>query len=231
MEKLQKEKGIGNMELDGKKVNFLGDSITYGHGVADPANRFVDRLRRECGLAEARNYGVNGTRFARQIDDARYPNYTETFIDRAARMEKDADLILVFGGTNDFGHGDAPFGTWEDRTDDTFCGACHVLFRQLIEAYPDQRIVILTPLHRLGEDNVFGDSSKQTACRPLRDYAEQIRKTAEYYALPLLDLYAQSGLQPDVPVIRERYMPDGLHPNDAGHEKLTAVIKAFLERI
>ena len=41
------------MELDGKKVNFLGDSITYGHGVADPANRFVDRLRRECGLAEA----------------------------------------------------------------------------------------------------------------------------------------------------------------------------------
>ena len=47
----------------------------------------------------------------------------------------DADGVVVFGGTDDFGHGDAPIGTPSDRTYDTFYGACHVLFSKLIEKY------------------------------------------------------------------------------------------------
>ena len=46
-----------------------------------------------------------------------------------------------------------------------------------------------------------------------------------------LDLYARSGLQPEVPVIAERYCPDGLHPNRAGYEILTRRIRSFLEAL
>ncbi len=38
-------------------------------------------------------------------------------------MDNDADIIIVFGGTNDFGNGDAPFGEMSDRTPYTFYGA------------------------------------------------------------------------------------------------------------
>ena len=53
------------MELNGKKINFLGDSITFGHGVADPENIYCNRIGKKYG-ATVRNYGISGTRFARQ---------------------------------------------------------------------------------------------------------------------------------------------------------------------
>ena len=46
---------------------------------------------------------------------------------------------------------------------------------------------------------------------------------------PVLDLYKCSGLQPQVPVIAEKYMPDGLHPKDNVHKILAQLITAFLK--
>ena len=56
------------MELKGKKINFLGDSITFGAGVSDPDNRFTVRIGRSAELAASRNYGISGTRIARATD-------------------------------------------------------------------------------------------------------------------------------------------------------------------
>ena len=46
-----------------------------------------------------------------------------------------------------------------------------------------------------------------------------------------MDLYAMSGLQPNVPVIKEKFCPDGLHPNDAGHAIIASRLKGFLESL
>ena len=67
-------------------------------------------------------------------------------------MQDNVDIVFVFGGTNDYGHGDAPFGKFEDRTMDTYCGALHYLMRGLIQKYPAAQIVFMTPLHREGEN-------------------------------------------------------------------------------
>ena len=122
------------MELQGKKINFLGDSITEGCGVSCEENIYHQIMKRHYGLAEARNYGVGGTRFARQLTPSE-PQYDRNFLVRAAEMDKDADVIVVMGGTNDFGHGDAPLGTFFDRENNTFYGACHQLFTYLLETY------------------------------------------------------------------------------------------------
>jgi len=47
----------------------------------------------------------------------------------------------------------------------------------------------------------------------------------------VLDLFAVSGIQPAVPVMMEKFMPDGLHPNDAGHVILTNKIAKFIESL
>lgn len=216
------------MTLQGKKINFLGDSITEGCGVSCQENVFHQVMKREYGLAEARNYGVGGTRFARQMVPSE-PKWDQDFCRRAAEMEKDADAVVVFGGTNDFGHGDAPLGDFADREPNTFYGACHFLFRYLIETYPDAVIAVCTPLHRLTEDDPMGDHRYKTYhYGDLKTYVAIIREVAEYYSLPVIDLYANSGIQPKVDIMREKFMPDGLHPNDAGHEKLAHVIGNFL---
>ena len=214
------------MELYGKKILFLGDSITYGAGTTDPDTRgFVSVFAKLSGC-ECKNYGVCASRIAHQI---KTDPYDHDFIVRAADMDESADIIVVFGGTNDFGHGDAPFGTFDSRDPYTFYGACHTLFSHLIEKFPDATIVVMTPLHRLSEDVTVNEIG--IPCHTLAEYVQAERVVAEYYSLPVLDLFATSGLQPKVPVIRERYMPDGLHPNDAGAQRLAERLYGFLKSL
>lgn len=219
------------MDLKGKRINFLGDSITEGHGTSSPDKRFSNLLKDRLELAAANNYGIGGTRIATQLVPSSEPRWDLDFCTRATQMDPDADVIVVFGGTNDFGHGDAPIGCMSDRTPDTFYGACHTLMQTLITRYPDAVIVFLTPLHRCNEDNPRGDGGKPEDVGVLSRYVDILRETARWYSLPVLDLFAVSGLQPRVPAIQSRYIPDGLHPNDAGHEILADRIASFLRAL
>lgn len=218
------------MELAGKKINFLGDSITQGVGSSAPEHIYLNVLKRNAHLAEARNYGVSGTRIARQStfrsdDPSQNVPFDRDFILRMDEMDRDADIVVVFGGTNDYGHGDAPIGTFSDRTPNTFYGACHVLMRGLIERFPDATIVFMTPMHR--REEVKSDAPDGS----LENYVRILQEVASYYALPVLDLFRTVGIQPAVPILQEKFLPDGLHPNDAGNAKIAARLQAFLESL
>lgn len=216
------------MELKGTKINFLGDSITEGAGTSSHDKMFTMLIEREYG-AICQNYGIGGTRIARQKTPTE-EKWDRDFISRVPEMDNDADIVVVFGGTNDFGHGDAPLGTMSDRTPYTFYGALHCLYTALTEKYPDVPVVILTPLHRLNEDSPKGDN-KPEPVGTLKEYVNIIREVAEYYSLPVLDLFKESGLQPKIPVIQQKYVPDGLHPNDDGNAILAHKIARFLEML
>ena len=209
------------MKLEGLKINFLGDSITEGAGTSGKDKIFHALLKEECGLLEARNYGIGGTRIARQ-QGSDWREWNErwdenSFCERFDKMDDDADVVVVFGGTNDFGHGDAPIGGFTDRTPDTFYGACHFLFRGLSKKYIGKPIVIMTPLHRVNEKKNTG-TAKGAVYAPLKTYVEIIREVAEYYSLPVLDLYKVSGIQQSIPEVKKALIPDGLHPNDRGYD-------------
>ena len=172
---------------------------------------------------------MSGSRYARQHNFNPNARGDFDYIMRAEDMQREADLIVVFGGTNDYDHGDAPFGCFADRTPMTFYGALHTLYAYLTETYPGVPVVVLTPLHRLNEDN--GNVKRTYGYRPLKEYVTAIREVAEYYSFPVLDLFATSGLQPNVEIIKKTYMPDGLHPNDAGHEIIANKLVRFLETL
>lgn len=216
------------MKLKGKKVVFLGDSITEGTGTSCEAARFTCLLEKNAGLAPIKNYSIGGTRIARQqhIDPQHFIWDTNSFAERFHKMDNEADIVVVFGGTNDFDHGDAPFGTDDDRTMDTYCGALHYLMQGLIEKYPMATICFLTPLHRRGE-NVPNASNKLL----FKPYVDQIKKTAQLYSLPVLDLYANAGIQPAIQAQKELFIPDGLHPNDLGNQRIAERLQAFLEAL
>lgn len=216
------------MELKNKKVVFLGDSITEGVGASSPENAYVEMFRKGSD-AEAFNFGVSGTRIAEQKTPSQEPKFDETFERRAKKMPEDADVVVVFGGTNDFGHGDARFGRFEDRDKYTFFGALHSLLAMLIEKYPRAYILFMTPLHRLSENRTENEIG--IPCRPLKDYVEAIREVCEYYSVPVLDLYAKSGMQPAVPIVKEMYMPDGLHPSDAGAARIAEMLLSHLRAV
>ncbi len=217
------------MDIKGKKVVCLGDSITEGSGASSVEKCWVSLLAEKTG-ATTRNFGIGGTRLARQYSPTLdNPRHDLDFCGRVKDLDADADLVIVFGGTNDFGHGDAPFGTDADTTNDTFCGAINQLYTMLKEKY-DVPVVVLTPLRRSEELREGYPEVLFPGKEKLETYVEAIRRGAARYGLPMLELY-NSELRPEGPWGPYEFFYDGLHPNDNGYEKLTEKIMAFIESL
>ena len=219
------------MELKGKKVAFLGDSITEGVGVSSVDMTYWMQFGRNTGAIVSGN-GIGGTRIAPQrvyIEERPWEN--RHFASRVEELDPDADMVVVFGGTNDFGTGDAALGTLADRTEDSFYGACHVLVQKLYERYPNGTIVLMTPLHRMSEDETLYNELGVRRVGPLSVYVQALRDVAEFYGLVVVDLFANCPIQPRMELLREKYMPDGLHPNDAGASLIAQCLQATLEAL
>lgn len=211
------------MELKSKRVWFLGDSITEGVGASSPEHGYTAVFAEKSG-AIVKNYGVAGTRIARQTNCTCKEWDEDDFMARVERMDSDADVVVVLGGTNDYGHGDAEIGDFNSKSEYTFYGAMHILCNKLIHKYPAAEIVFATPLHRCDEDGFPGKM-------PLKKYVDIIKEVAGFYGLPVLDLFKTSGIQPKVDIIKEKYMPDGLHPSDVGAERIAERIYGFLKSL
>lgn len=201
--------------FQGKKANFLGDSITWGYTPGTGvllANPYPTLVKNLLGLAEARNYGVSGTTLARDL--------ANSFCTRYVDMDNDADLIFVFGGTNDWAN-EVPLGVNTDNTKTTFYGGLNILLSGLITKYPGKTIVFATPLHRAGDAGYLG----------MINYRNAVLEMGVKYGVAVLDLYASSGFYPDNTANYNAICPDGRHPNDAGHIVLANRIAGYLKTV
>ncbi len=211
------------MKLDGSKVIFLGDSITEGAGTSSADNTFHQIIARDYELSVAYNCGIGGTRIAKQTVpfSLRCHIFDMYFSLRVDVMPKEADAIVVFGGTNDFGHGDALIGDTNDTDVYTFCGAVNTLITSLKEKYPNSKIVFLTPLRRSSEN--IPNSNGYI----LKNYVDKIIEITKNHNIPVIDLFRSNIFDPnDTGVI-----PDGLHPNDKGHKIMADYIGKELLKI
>lgn len=198
------------MKLEGLKIIFLGDSITEGHGTTTADNAFHQVISREYGLSAAYNCGIGGTRIAKQNDFFFHASHKQDmyFALRVDALPEEADAIVVFGGTNDFGHGDSKIGDTDSTDVKTFCGAVNTLIDNLKAKYPIAKIIFMTPMRRQTEaiPNVNG--------YVLKDYVDKLIEITNKHNLPVIDLFRSDIIDPDdIEVI-----PDGLHPNDKGHK-------------
>lgn len=224
------------MDIKGFKVNFLGDSITEGVGVTDRANcRYDNRVKKTLELAAVNNYGIGGTRLAHQMHASEKPRFDLCFCGRAYNMDTGADMVVVYGGVNDYIHGDAPFGEIGDRTPATFCGGVYFLMNFLRETYRGKPIVFMTPARCMfgSVDDRFPSthSGKRSDAKPLIEYVKVIQKTALQFDIPVLDLYHGLGLDPHDADCRAKYTVDGLHFNDAGHAFIAERLAQFINSL
>lgn len=225
------------MNIQGFKVNFLGDSITEGTGVADISGcRYDNRLAVMCGLSKVNNYGIGGTRLAHQRHPSEKPRYDLCFCGRAFDMDTSADMVIVYGGVNDYIHGDAPFGELGDTTPTTYCGGVYFLMNFLRENYKDTPLVFMTParcfLRREVDDLLPSTHAKKIVPgKELLAYVDVILETAKKFHVPVLDLYHNLGIDPHDPKDFDTYTVDGLHFNDAGHAVLAQRLKEFIDAL
>ena len=216
------------MLLEGKKMAFLGDSITYGVLVQDTENRYDRVLLRDLSLAEAYNMGISATRIARQTG----VDIDNSFTKRCEDIPADTDAIVVYGGVNDYMHGNAPFGKRGDRTPDTFVGAVWYLMNYLKEHHDGKPIIFLTPA-KMDIDGAYYKypstrCEKLPDCLPLINYVDTIIETAKEFSIPVLDLYRDLPIDASEPEYQKEYAPDGLHFSDEGHKIIAKLLKELI---
>ena len=208
------------------KINFLGDSITEG-ALADTIEEKYTTLVANHFKAEECNFGVSGTRIAKQVKRTNNPD-DDVFMRRAVTMPTDADFAFVFGGTNDYGHGDAKLGTFEDRDDYTFYGAFHNLVAYMVDTF-GKKLCFILPIPRFNQDNPYGDGSKNESVAPMSAYIEAEKEVLAYYGVRYLDLsnkfYIPTTQQDDGDLYA-----DGLHPNSKGHRVLADCLIEYLTK-
>lgn len=212
------------MNLVNKTVVFLGDSITAGSSATEDDKVFHAVLKRETGIKEIINLGAGGTRIARQNTPSEDPIYDDDFNLRYDRNGKRGDIIFIFGGTNDFGHGVAPIGNLADDTEYTFCGALNILLEKAIKDYGKENVIMITPLHRIGENNLKGEGKKPADGEPLSVYVKTEKAVAEKLGVKIIDLWNEKRLNPNDKE-NAGFFADGLHPNNDGHKLLAGILK------
>jgi len=224
----------------GKKVAFLGDSITDKRHIGCRANYWTF-LPQMLGI-DSYVYGMNGWQMNGMLKQAQQLK---------ASLADDVDAIFVFAGTNDFNSG-VPLGEWfveskesvrknaetvelKRRTlslDATFRGAINRMMSYLRHEFPRQQVVLLTPIHRsyaqFGEQNVQPDEAYANKAGLFLDaYVAAVREAGAVWSVPVIDLYSECGLYPSEPAHAQYFnnaQTDRLHPNDAGHRRIAATM-------
>ena len=207
------------------KINVLGDSITEGARATTIEKCYVNLLGKMLN-AETRNYGISGSRIAPQHNPLHDP-YNFSYCERVHKMNKDADYVVIMGGTNDFGHGDAPFGKVGDKSPETYCGAVDYLINELLKDYSKEKIIIIPPLHRENENNPMGDGySKTVPGETLPKYRSAQVEIIKKYGLHILDIVEEFGAGENNPLLA-----DGLHPNNEGHYLIAKRLADYIKSI
>ena len=206
-----------------KTAIFVGDSITEGVGCE--GKTYWEILGEVLKLKETTGMGVAGSCIS---NSSGYGNEYDPLINRYEQIPE-ADLITIFMGTNDYGH-DTPLEDFKE--------ALNTIIPALLEKYPSSKLVFITPLHRYG----FGTNSQTgvdftddtqvngVGCT-LEDYVNAIVEICDIYSVDVINLFEDLDLDPSAEETREYYMPDGLHPNSAGHRYIADYLSHALEEL
>lgn len=233
---------------NGKRVAIIGDSISDSIRVGTQ-RCWWEMVSDSLGLfpiCYARN-GANIQDMQAQVEKARL---------QQEKSGKPWDLILIFGGTNDF-NGSVPLGelyqvkrenTNKDgqtsellhrtfNTDNaTFYGRVNNLLAAVKTNFPQARVLLLSPIHRgfaaFGDSNVQPDemwANRQDLF--LEDYIHCLEEAARAWAVPMLDSHIHTQLFPNSPAYDDcvnRKDTDRLHPNTKGHHHIALSVQGYL---
>lgn len=192
-------------DFSNTKITFLGDSITYGVGgdynEYQNLKSYVDYVRDILGC-QTKNLGIPGSCLSSC-------NGYEGMVYRVNDIPEDTNIIVVFGGINDFLIGDETFGD-ENFEEGTFTGDTRKTFLAIKNKFPDVPVYVITMYKNRGEAEV--KSSKT-----LNDYMHVERVCANEAGFKIVELYSNDLMNNIVFENFAAYSNDIIHPNDNGY--------------
>lgn len=206
--------------------SILGDSISTFAGCNPPENEvFYPKegcdvlavehtwwhlLKEESALKLIMNEAYSGSRIS--VTGARPPS--SSFLSKTRQERLSGEIIIIFGGTNDFGQLETP------ATLEVFTEAYNRLVKEMLSFHRGSKLYFCTPLQRcdkaLDENNMHGWSQN--------DLARTIRNAVEKHPeANLIDLASYCITEGDGMLF------DGLHPTRKGMRMIASLVKEGLK--
>lgn len=170
--------------LSGKSIIAVGDGMINGHSLGEGFSWLTD-IGMKHGMTYY-NFGVNKSSIAYSAAAFADGNLAlcrqyQTVLD----IVPSADIVLIEGGMNDRNY-NIPIGEQTDQGDETFLGALNSLIDRYQAAYPEAKILCMTPYHRNDVVNDLGLSDM--------DYAAAMLSLCESRGISCYNNYALSGV-------------------------------------
>ena len=180
--------------LSGKKICFLGSSVTYGFAANGVS--FADILAEKYGCVSVK-YAVNGTTL---VD-----NGADSYVSRMKSIDKTQrfDLFVCQLSTNDASR-NMPIGKVSDDAPETVCGAINFIAEYVKNTFGCPLVFYTNPRYE--------NERYKTMVNNLLDIAKA-RKFA------VIDLYNDRAFSDITPEKRREFMADDIHPTLKGYSK------------
>jgi len=206
-----------------KSIVIYGDSIsTINHGDGG----YIRHLEKSFPNATLYNHAIGSSGLSLST-----PNSLVSLLENPINIHPEADLIILWHGTNDWYWG-APLGNALYDDSYTFLGALHHTLTKLNTLSPHAKILYLTPLYR--NEMPYQCSKRGNAYRlknmngnTLKAYKEAIINAQKNHKFILLDL---SNILGTTKITAYPYFEDLVHPNENGYKLISqSLIKTIKE--
>lgn len=205
---------LNRYDFSDTTITFIGDSLTFGQGgdYNEYNNRisYVDYVRDILGC-KTNNLAVAGATIGS------YNGY-DGIVYKADLIPEDTDIIVIFGGVNDYFYGKDLFGD-ESYSEGTFTGDTKKLFSTVRTRFPDKSVyVILVYDGRYEVDN--------ENLLPLSEYMQIERDLASQVAFEVIDLNYYNLMNNNEFDLFAKYFSDEIHLNNDGYMWLGRYVAA-----
>lgn len=200
--------GLLGVNLSGAalKVACIGDSITAGAGLSNPAvESYPAKLQQLAGADfQVRNYGVSGRTLLRKGD---FPYWKESAFKQS--HDWNPDIVIIKLGTND-----SKPPNWRHGTN--FVTDCEDLIASYADLTSHPRILLCTPCP------VFGNGAFDIKPGTIAtNIAPALRELATRLSLQVIDLHVSVAGH-------EEWFPDTVHPNSKGTTVMATLVRTAL---
>ena len=144
-------------------------------------------------------------------------------------IPEDTDILTIMGGTNDWASR-ISIGTIDDDTRDTFIGGYKYLIEKVMQRIPNARIILMTPPFGYYNSGV-GTGEINGVGTKLIEYINAVKSVAEYYKLPLINMYQDLGINK---FNKDSFLIDEdvqVHPNSNGGKRIAGLVIGTFEKI
>lgn len=201
---------------------IYGDSIsTRNHG----AGGYEELLKEEMGIQTIYNHAISSSGLCTET-----PDNLVDLLEKEGRVHPEADLIIIWHGTNDWYWG-ADVGRKETKNTSTFLGAlCHIV-KILEKSCPTANLVWLTPIYRCEAPNgleVAGEAyvTPNLVGKTQKDFTDALIEASGELCFPVIDMRRLANINA---ANAQVYLEDGVHPNRQGYLRINDILCTGLD--